>query len=427
MGNGSEGRRHVVKVTRLEVENVKRIVAVDIKPEGELVVVGGQNGAGKTSVLDSIAYAIGGKKLVPAKPLREGAKKGSVKVTLDSGLIVVRNFRKNAASGAIESEIVVTNADGSPASSPQALLNSLFGSLSFDPLAFSRMSPGDQRDVLRDVVGVDTSEIEAEIEKVFDERRELGRDLRRAEAQYKDLPQYPDAPEEEVVVSKLIEKRDRIQRENAWLSDREEKVGVLSAEISDDEQEIARLQNEIDRRRREIAEIGEEMKGKRLQSTDELDASIKGAERTNSQVRANATYNAAETRFRELTDLHDAKEELLESLRDQKVELLTKAELPIEGIELGDAGVLFNGLPFEQASAAEQLRISVAMGFAMNPELKVLLIRDGSLLDDANLELVAEMAKEEDAQVWIERIGEGKEVSVIIEDGSVKEAEDGTE
>jgi len=416
-----------VKVARLEVENVKRIVAVDITPEGELVVVGGQNGAGKTSLLDAIAYAIGGKKLVPAKPLREGAKKGSVKVTLDSGLIVERKFRKNAASGAIESEIVVTDAEGTPQKSPQALLDSLFGSLSFDPLAFSRMSPAEQRDISREVVGLDTGELDAKIEKVFEERRDLGRDLRTAEAHLKQLPHFPDAPEEEVVVSKLIKERDRIVRANEWLASRKRELGNLSAVIQADEEEIERLTKQVEANRTEIDGIASAIKGKKEESTDELDASIAGAEKTNSQVRANATYAEAEERFREVTDLHNAKEEQLEALREEKTELVAKTEFPIEGIEVGDAGVLFNGFPFEQASAAEQLRMSVAMGFAMHPELKVLLIRDGSLLDDANLALVAEMAAAEDAQVWIERVGEGKEVSIVIEDGSVKEVDGGSE
>jgi hypothetical protein len=110
----------------------------------------------------------------------------------------------------------------------------------------------------------------------------------------------------------------------------------------------------------------------------------------------------------------------LDSLTERKREMLAKANYPIKGLAVSEDGtVLFEGVPFSQSSRAQQIRTSVAIGLAMNPSLRVLLIRDGSLLDDDNLEIVREMADAADAQIWIERVGNKDESAIIIEDGHV--------
>jgi alpha-D-ribose 1-methylphosphonate 5-triphosphate synthase subunit PhnL len=138
-------------------------------------------------------------------------------------------------------------------------------------------------------------------------------------------------------------------------------------------------------------------------------------------VRENAAYAKETQSLKAATKEANDLTEKLEAIEKQKAELLAKAPFPVPGLAFDDSGVLYQGIPFAQASGAEQLRVSVAMGIAMNPTLKVLLIRDGSLLDETNLEMIAQMAAEADAQVWLERVGKGDEVSVVIEDGEVSE------
>jgi len=143
----------------------------------------------------------------------------------------------------------------------------------------------------------------------------------------------------------------------------------------------------------------------------------------NHHVNANATYAKQEVLVKEAAHQVEVAEATLEEKREARIAMIESADFPIEGLSLDANGVLYNGIPFEQASSAEQLRVSVAMGFAMNPNLKVILIRDGSLLDDTNLAMIREMAKEAEAQIWVERVGKDKQASVIIEDGMIKEAE----
>ena len=106
----------------------------------------------------------------------------------------------------------------------------------------------------------------------------------------------------------------------------------------------------------------------------------------------------------------------------QRAAAITAAQMPIEGISFGEGEVLFNGLPFVQSSSAQQLRVSVAIAMAANPKLRVLRIKDGSLLDESNLALIAEMAERDDYQVWIERVDASGKVGIVMEDGAVANA-----
>lgn len=419
-----------MKIVRLAVENVKRVEAVDITPQGDVVVIGGQNGAGKTSVLDSIAMAIGGKRLCPAKPLREGAKKGSVDVDLGE-FRVVRTFTRSARTGEVKSEIVVTEAAGGAVSSPQTLLDRLVGDLSFDPLEFTRMRPEEQVKVLRQVAGVDTDAVDKEIARVFEERRTIGAALKTAEAGLEEIEHFPNAPADAADVQALLKERDASLAHNRELADVEALIQSKRKAIADGWAAVKRLEAQIDAERARVNALTEETDRlvdetakREPRDTAAVTAQIESAQETNRMVQANAFYAKAEARVKALAQSHAQAEAALEQLRTKRVALVQSAKMPIAGLDLGDGGVLFNGLPFEQASSAEQLRISVAMGLALNPSLKVLLIRDGSLLDDANLATIAQMAHVADAQVWIERVGEGEEVSVVIEEGRVKGAEE---
>lgn len=439
-----------MKIVRLEASNVKRLSAVDIRPDGSIVVIGGRNAQGKTSVLDAIAMAIGGRKLCPEEPLRRGAKEGHATVELDGGIVVTRTFTKKGGGGITVTQTV----DGKKTNptSPQGLLDKLVGALSFDPLQFTRMKPADQLSTLRDLVGADTSAIDGAEAAARTARTAIGRDQARLRGELEGLPpHHPEAPDEETsvtdVVAELTEAQERLDQ-----VDRLDDANLQAAQDLDDAKarleekgtEITRMKAalevlEVEKQdlKRSIAEGESALEEKKqhaagaremLVDPEPLREKLKNAEATNAQVRENA-------RRAEVREKLDASDALwadltteIESHMEARQEMIRAAEFPVEGLAFGDDGVVFNELPFDQASGAEQLQVSVAMGLAMNPELKVLLVRDGSLLDEDHLALVAKMAEEADAQVWIERVGDGDEVQVLIEDGHVagqEEASDG--
>jgi DNA repair exonuclease SbcCD ATPase subunit len=431
-----------MKIVELTVANVKRLKAVRIKPDGNLVVIGGENGQGKTSVLDSIMYALGGKQTVCERPIHEGEKRAEV--TIDLGdLTVTRTFTEAGGS------LSVKKADGSKVAGPQALLDSLAGRLSFDPLDFARMEPAKQKATLQALVGLDFAGLDHERKQAFDERTAVNRRVKELEANLKAAPHHTDAPEVEVSVTDLSAELQKAQDAEVEFERRKGAYEQAKARVQQAERDLAMHDDAIGRIRKQILELEAQLermtdderprltaaiKERTLEATDakaaaenvpEFDTdAIRGrlnsAEEVNRKVRENARRAELDAAYRAACQEADAHTDRIEKIDADKAAALQGATFPVPGLAFDEHGVTLNGLPFSQASAAEQLRVSVAMGLALNPKLRVMLIRDASLLDKKSLQLVAEMAEQHDAQVWMERVGDGAEVSVVIEDGEVK-------
>ena len=428
-----------LRILSLTSENVKRIKTVTITPKGDMVVIGGNNAQGKSSILDSIAMALGGRNEICPKPLRNGEKRGSTIIDLGE-LIIERTYTESGGG-----TLVVKNQDGARYGSPQAILDKLTGSLTFDPLAFSRLKPKDQLETLRQLVGVDTSEIEQDRQTAYDARTDINREVKRLEAERDRLliaVRGQEEPENQPDLSALTQELEAAQATNAEndkvrqrLADAKRNADDCRASVADQKRQVADLEKQLVAARAELAECeskftdanGKFERGTKVvaalvdKDESEIVERIRGFEAL-STLKANFTaLNAARIAVREAQKKSDAFTAKIDDLDEAKRNAIAEAKYPIPGMTLGEDGILLDGIPFSQASSAQQLRVSVAMSIALNPRLKVLLIRDGSLLDEASLELIAEMARDNGAQVWIERVGHGAECSVIIEDGSVLE------
>ena len=276
-----------MKIVKLVAENVKRLHAVSITPEGALITVGGKNGAGKSSVLDSIAYAMGGEKLVPSEPIRSGESEAKIVVDLGD-LVVTRKFKRENvftnkdtvttdcacsgpagphkvgcdrvwAFGDTASTLTVTNKDGARYPSPQAVLDKLLGKLTFDPLAFARAESKEQDALLRKLVGLDVAPIEARRKAAFDQRAMLKKTHAIKEAQLAALPLVKDAPTAEIPMEeisnemlaaerlrKVAEDAERqAEQAKTRLSGSEARKGELTARAEELRKQVDRLQVEI--------------------------------------------------------------------------------------------------------------------------------------------------------------------------------------
>lgn len=423
-------------IVSLRAENVKRIKAVELRPDASGVfVIGGANGAGKSTCLDSIELALGGGKM-PAKPIRKGEEYARIVIELDD-LTVTRKF---SADG--KTQLVVESKDGAKYSSGQSVLDKLVGDLSFDPWGFARMKPDARQKVLRELVGIDTTQLDDSREDQYQYRRELNRQIKDLEGQLKGQAFYPDAPKEEVSVTAAMLELKSIQDHNKSVDDAvrqsteaKRKADEASAYVDRTAATVEDLQRQLAEaiKRHEDAKATLEQANKAFflaeraslmtdrKSTTEIETTIQNADDVNAQVRANRERKATLEKLQALEAKSKACSDKIESIDAQKVEMIQSAEYPIEGLGFDiDGKVVYGGIPFEQCSAAESLRVSIAIGMALNPKLRVILVRDGSLMDDKTLAMVCEMAQTKGYQVWVERVGEDESCSVVIEDGAVK-------
>ena len=437
-----------MKIIELRAENIKRLVAVTIKPDGNMVEITGRNGAGKTSVLDSIWWALEGQKNIQAVPIRKGATTAKIKLDLGE-LKVTRTFnaskdpKTKELTGDFTTSIVVENEQGARFPSPQAVIDGLLGALSFDPLAFTRMKPVEQLETLRRFVpDVDFDAIDSLNAGDFSKRTEINRQAKDLRARESGIVVPAKVPGE-VDEAELVAELEAVGKQNAELETRKSRREAATAEMAAQVAQAAEYDARCAKLKAEIAELNNEAVDLRTKATateaklsqagplpDPVDTApvklkIQEAGATNRAARE--AKRLAEEKARLAKDAEALEKQAadltaaMEKRKADKAAAIAQAKMPIEGIGFGDGTVLMNGVPFEQASDAEQLRASIGIAAAMNPKLRVIRVRDGSLLDQDAMKMLAEFADLNDLQVWIERVDSSGRVGFVLEDGEVKE------
>lgn len=423
-----------MKIIQLTAENIKKLVAVEIRPDGAMVQITGKNGQGKTSVLDSIWWALSGAKHIQAAPIRKGANQARIRIDMGE-IIVTRTFKREGEDGFTTKLEVVGNIKGSP----QAMLDSLLDSLAFDPLKFARMESKEQFDALkRFAPDVDFDKIAAANSIDMANRKEINRKAKE-EAIVADQIVIPlNAPKGLIDEGALIKKLSEAGRTNADLqlqAERRKRDG-------EDVEKALRQAEALQERARELHVQAKEatQRAKSLESaalenkaaldksaplpapvnTSALERQIEDARRSNSIVGAIERKRTLEKNVKELEKKAEVLTQQMKDREEQKQGAIAKAKLPVESITFGEGVVLLNGVPFNQGSDAEQLRASCMLAMSGNPHLRVIRVRDGSLMDGDSLALLAKIAEERDFQVWVERASNGEAVGFVLEDGSIR-------
>lgn len=423
-----------MKIINLQADNVKRLDAIEITPTGNLVEITGKNRQGKSSVMDAILWAIAGADHIQAQPIRKG--KDEARIRLDLGeCIVTRKFRKKD-DGEVTTSVIVESAEGARFPSPQRMLDSLLGALSFDPLEFTRMPAKAQFDALkRFVPGVDFAAIDGRNKTDFEARTDVNRREKEARAAARSILVPEDTPAEPVDESALVADLEKAGDHNADIERRKANRATAVASVVRMQEEAAALTARAADLRRQADALAEQASAKTeewgaLQAkiatapplpspvdTAAVRAKIDAARQTNAAVERRRQRDAHVAK----AEAHKAEADILTATMAQrqkdKADAIAQAKLPVDGLGFGDGVVTLNGLPFDQASDAEQLRTSVAIAMAANPKLRVIRVRDGNPLDADAMAELGKMADLADCQVWVETVRSDGRVAFTIEDG----------
>lgn len=411
-----------VKINALELENVKRIKAVKIDPsQNGLTIIGGDNNQGKTSVLDSIAWALGGDRNKPSNAAREGSTIPPVlKVTLSNGIIVERKGKN--------SSLKVTDPSGKKAG--QNLLDSFIEQLALDLPKFMNKSNKEKANVLLNIIGVgdQLAIYQRQENELYQERLTLGRIADQKAKFAKEQPFFEDAPKDLVSPQELINQQQAIlakngenQRKREKVTQYEYQVKTLTDEVARYEQMLKSKQEELNKATYDLSVAKTDALDLLDQSTDELEKNLAEIEEVNRKVRANLDKEKAEEEAKGYKLQYENLTSQIEDVRKQKYDLLNNANLPLPELSIEDNELTYKGKKWDSMSGSDQLRVSTAIVRKLNPDCGFVLLDKLEQMDLKTLIEFNTWLEQEGLQAIATRVSTGDECSVIIEDGYVKE------
>lgn len=407
-----------VKINQLEIENVKRIKAVQLEPsENGLTVIGGNNNQGKTSVLDTIAWALGGDRYKPSNPIRDGSLvPPRIKLTLSNGLVVERTGKN--------STLKVTDPSG--LRSGQQLLNEFVDEMALNLPKFMAQSNREKADTLLRIIGIGhtLNQLQQQEKDLYNQRHTIGQIADQKAKYAKELPFYPDVPMEIVSAFDLIQrqqailarngenyrKRQLVNKLESISADLANRIERLHAEMEDLEEKYRHNQEDLAIARKSAEQLQDE-------STAELEQDIANVERINIKVRSNMDREKAEQDATHYKMQYEALTDKLEEVRKQKRDLLSGAALPLEGLSVEDGELTYHGKKWDGMSASDQLRVSTAIVRSLNPQCGFVLLDKLEQMDLQTLQEFGRWLEAQNLQAIATRVSRGGECAILIEDG----------
>lgn len=417
-----------VKISSLELENVKRIKAVRLVPtEKGLTVIGGNNGQGKTSVLDAIAWALGGDRYRPSSPERDGSVvPPRIRIVLNNGLVVERAGKNSA--------LRVTDPTGHRGG--QQLLNSFVEELALNLPKFMEASGKEKADTLLKIIGVGDQLylLENKEKQLYNQRLTIGRIADQKAKYAKEMPFYDGVPETPVSAMELIQRQQEILLRNAENQKKRSRVQELAQELRQTEktledqtdrlrrllEEQTQTQYKLDRLRENLQEARKTAQELLDESTVQLEADLQNIDAINIKVRANLDREKAEAEAQGYSRQYDALTEELEKTRQEKYELLHGARMPLEELSVENGELTYRGKRWDGMSGSEQLKVSAAIVRELNPRCGFVLLDKLEQMDLSTLQEFGAWLEKENLQAIATRVSTGGECSVIIEDGSTQ-------
>lgn len=401
----------MIKINKLEIENVKRVKAVSLEPtQNGLTVIGGRNGQGKTSILDSIAWALGGNKYKPSQPHREGSVlPPNLHISLSNGLEIKRDGKN--------SDLKVIDPSGQKAG--QKLLDSFVEEFALNLPKFMESSNADKARTLLQIIGVGDklAEFEKKEQELYNERLVIGRVADQKKKFAAEMTYFQEAPKELISVSELIQEQQAILAKNAENERLRGQRDSLKQRQSQLDSEIARLIEEKAKVDQQLEIAEKDALDLHDESTEQLEYSISNTEEINRKVRVNLDKDKAEQDAQIEKEKYDNLSAQIDRIRLDKNQLLEDADLPLPGLSVAEGELLYKGQRWDNMSGAEQLKVSTAIVRKLNPECGFILIDKLEQMDLDTLKEFGQWLEQEQLQAIATRVSTGDECSIIISDG----------
>lgn len=407
-----------IAINKLEIENVKRIKAVKVEPSPTgLTVIGGNNNQGKTSVLDSIAWALGGNRFKPSKAAREGSVvPPSLKITMSNGLIVERKGKN--------SSLKVIDPNGNKGG--QQLLDGFVEELAINLPKFMNSTAKEKADILLQIIGVgpQLAELEIKEKQLYDQRHAIGVIADQKEKFAKEQTYYPDAPKELVSIADLIAEQQEVLAKNGENARKRQNAQQIKTAYEGKLAEVNRLSEQLKAAQAELETLENDLQiATDLtidlidESTEEIESNIANIEQINLKVRANLDKEKAEEEARVQREEYNRLSSEIEAVRKDKRDLLTNADLPLEGLSVNDGKLLYLGQEWDNMSGSQQLMVATAIVRKLKPDCGFVLIDKLEQMDQITLDQFGKWLEDEGLQAIATRVSTGDECSIIIEDG----------
>lgn len=410
-----------IKINRLELENVKRIKAVKVEPnQNGLTVIGGRNNQGKTSVLDSIAWALGGNKFKPSNAAREGSTvPPNLNITLSNGLVVERKGKNSA--------LKITDPNGNKAG--QQILNGFIEELALDLPKFMEASNKEKANILLRIIGVgeQLAKLNYEESEIYNNRLAIGRIADQKKKYAKEQVFYSEAPKDLISPQELINQQQAILAKNGENQRKRDKVTQIEYSVSILTEEVAALQKQLLAKQTELNKATNDLTIAKTdalalidQSTEELEKNLAEIEEINRKVRANLDKDKAEEDANNYASQYNEMTVKIEEIRKQRIDLLKGADLPLPGLSVEDNELTYNGKKWDGMSGSDQLRVATAIVRKLNPDCGFVLIDKLEQMDIETMNEFGAWLEQEGLQAIATRVSTGDECSIVIEGGYVK-------
>ena len=410
-----KNEKNIYHVIELRAENFKRLRAVRIKPDPEkgLIVIAGRNEQGKSSILDAFMSLFAGKRAVPKKAIRDGCDTAEVAVDIGDA-IVKRSWREGGDPGGY---LTVIAKDGLRYPSPQAFLDSIVGAISFDPLEFLKKSSKEQVELLLKAVGLDEKlgELDRKRKIAYDNRRDISREVGRLKGALSTISKPDkDIPDIEIDTTPIMERSRAAERRAAEFAAIDARLNILKERIVNLRQQMEKAQQELEALEAQ-ADIPLTVEADAESIRKELEAAIA----TNRMIRDARTWRDQNGELLR-TEANEANlTATITSIDQQKKDLLKDTKLPVENMTLSEDHIEISGIPFDQDSDSRKLKISILVAMKLNPKLRVLRIKEGSLLDVESLAYLERVAQDNDFQILLEKVDDDGKIGFVVEDGEI--------